>query len=494
MIFDYLDKLFGTNQSSEDANNVLPSDPKEVITISGKGDGYDYFGQLINHAKSVIISNQKNSRRPTSQYLVTDTDREYKILLKAITEPIELLGAYIDGNSINIQFSSKANPDVTSSYDAKQYAGDFDTVYIEVHYHISELLIKKNNLYIVRTINTRSEWPVLKTFRYHDYGKYEITENRFFVQSGNVRSSTVKRVGLNDAPPASNTAAVIEEKKKEKAKPETKKKRKPDSSYIKGGWTRHDAFSRILHDFPPRTEYHAGDIVVLNVRFNSYGHIYCYRAKDDVYKPGDIVEVKVSGAPKAVVVDSVGYYSEEEYPFEVVQLNYVEGMATGELAERYKEAIEAETSTEAEREKIRTAAMKELSTARKEREKATKMHDEATEARREAEQKKKEAEKAIKETKEAGEKARQAEARLEAAKKEAAKTWKRRRPKTDNDVIKSLRKVQDALDEDEQIFFLAFCHFFLVAGTGPALLLVPAIAFDCHLDVSFNYLYDPSRS
>ena len=226
----------------------------------------------------------------------------------------------------------------------------------------------------------------------------------------------------------------------------------PRNNYIKSGWTRHDAFSQILHEHPPRTEYHDGDIVVLNVKFNSNGHTYCYRAKDDVYKPGDIVKVKVSGETKAVTVESVGYYSEDEYPFDVVQLNYVEGMATGDLAEKYKEAIAEETTTEAEREKIRKAAQKELKTARKEREEAVKMHDEATEARKEAEQKKKEAEKAIKETKEAGEKARQAEAKLEAAKKEAAKTWKRKRPRTDNEIIKSLRKVQDALDEDEQIY------------------------------------------
>lgn len=226
----------------------------------------------------------------------------------------------------------------------------------------------------------------------------------------------------------------------------------PRSNYIKSGWTRHDAFSQILHDNPPRTEYRDGDIVVLNVKFSPSGHTYCYRTNDDVYKPGDVVEVRVSGVPKAVTVDSVGYYSKEEYPFDVVQLNYVEGMAAGELADRYKEAVEAEKNDEAEREKIRTAAMKELKTARKERAEATRMHDEATEARKEAEEKKKAAEQAIKETKDAGEKARLAEAKLEAAKKEAAKTWKRKRPKTDNEIIKSLRKVQDALDEDEQIY------------------------------------------
>ena len=50
---------------------------------------------------------------------------------------------------------------------------------------------------------------------------------------------------------------------------------KQAQNYIKGGWTRHEAFSQILHDNPPRSEYQDGDIVVLNVRLNSNGHTYC---------------------------------------------------------------------------------------------------------------------------------------------------------------------------------------------------------------------------
>lgn len=137
-------------------------------------------------------------------------------------------------------------------------------------------------------------------------------------------------------------------------KPARKPKRK--SNYIRSGWTRHDAFSQILHEHPPRTEYRDGDIIVLNVKFNPTGHTYCYRADDDVYKPGDVVKVKVSGEPKAVTVDSVGYYSPEEYPFDVVQLNYVEGMASGELKKKYDKMIEEELAAESERYAIRKAA------------------------------------------------------------------------------------------------------------------------------------------
>lgn len=236
-------------------------------------------------------------------------------------------------------------------------------------------------------------------------------------------------------------------------KKETTQSYKPKrSNYIKSGWTRHDAFSQILHENPPHREYNEGDIVVLNVKFSPYGHIYCYRAKDNVYKPGDLVEVAVSGSPKVVTVESVGYYSEEEYPFDVVQLNYVEGMATGELAERYRKAIEEEVGEEEEREKIRKEAEEKLKNARADKSKADAQMQEASLLHAEAELLRNDAAAALKETDEAVEKARRDYAKREAAEKEAAKPWKHSRPETNNEVIISLRKVQDVLDEDEEIY------------------------------------------
>ena len=67
MALDFLNRLFGIEQSSyEGGSSNLPNDPKEVITILGKGEGYDYFGQLINHARGVINLNRKKSQRPTN--------------------------------------------------------------------------------------------------------------------------------------------------------------------------------------------------------------------------------------------------------------------------------------------------------------------------------------------------------------------------------------------------------------------------------------------
>jgi len=147
------------------------------------------------------------------------------------------------------------------------------------------------------------------------------------------------------------------------------------NNYIGRGWTRHEAFADILRRNPPRKEYRRGDIVVLNVKFNYNGSTYCYISKDDVYKPGDLVKVSVRGETKVVTVDSVGYYSKAEYPFGGVGLNTVLGPATGDLAEKYREAIEEEKQQEEDLEKVRSEARVLLEQARA-------MKEEATEERR----------------------------------------------------------------------------------------------------------------
>lgn len=253
-----------------------------------------------------------------------------------------------------------------------------------------------------------------------------------------------------------------------------------DYDYMANGWTRHEAFSDILRKYPPRAEYRNGDIVVLTVSFGYGGNTYCYRSKDDIYKPGDLVNVTVRGEVKVVEVISVGYYSEDEYPFVQVPLNIIIGPAKGSLADKYRRAIEEEKNKEArdeemraeakvlleEARKIKSDASIELDHAKEERKKAKELIKQAEmekeEAREQTEKAKKlmsEAEaaavaarKAAEETVAAGEKARIESEKLEAAKKEAAKVWKRSRPETDNQIILDLREIQDALDEDEEIY------------------------------------------
>ena len=250
--------------------------------------------------------------------------------------------------------------------------------------------------------------------------------------------------------------------------------------YMAHGWTRHEAFADILRKYPPRDEYRDGDIVVLSVSFGYGGYTYCYRSKDDIYKPGDLVKVKVSNDIKVVEVKSVGYYSEDEYPFTQVPLNTIIGPAEGTLADKYRAAIEAEQNKEARENEMREEAKKLLEEARKIKSDATTELKYAQEERKiakelmeQAESGKEEARvqtekamqlmaeaqaaaaaarKAAEKTAVAGKKARLESERLEAVKKEAAKVWKRSRPETDNQIILDLRDIQDALDEDEEIY------------------------------------------
>ena len=253
-----------------------------------------------------------------------------------------------------------------------------------------------------------------------------------------------------------------------------------DYDYMANGWTRHEAFADILRKHPPRKVYRDGDIVVLQVSFGYKENTYCYRSMDDIYRPGDLVEVTVRGEVKVVEVISVGYYSEDEYPFTQVPLNTIIGPARETLADKYRKAIEAEKDREArdeearaeakklleEARKIKSDASSELERAKEERRKAKELIDQAEkekdEARVQTEKAKKlmaeaeaaaaEARKTAEETAAAGEKARIESERLEAVRKEAAKVWKRSRPETDNKIILDLREIQDALDEDEEIY------------------------------------------
>ena len=144
----------------------------------------------------------------------------------------------------------------------------------------------------------------------------------------------------------------------------------------------------------------------------------------------------------------------------------VEGPAEGDLVEKYKEAIDKEELERDQINKIREAAKKELEEARslrieaeKEKAEAAQEMEEAKRQRAEAkkliaklEKEKKAAEEAAEKTIKAGEEARKEHEKLKAAEREAAKVWKRKRPKTDNEILLSLRDVQDALDEDEAIY------------------------------------------
>lgn len=128
------------------------------------------------------------------------------------------------------------------------------------------------------------------------------------------------------------------------------------NNLIARGWTRHEAFEEILRNHPPRETSRPGDIVVLMVHFGLHGGQYCYLSKDDIYSPGDLVEVNVRGMPQVVTVDAVGYYSKDEYPFGDLFVRTIVGPASGDLAEKYREAIEQEAQKSDDLEKELTEA------------------------------------------------------------------------------------------------------------------------------------------
>lgn len=208
---------------------------------------------------------------------------------------------------------------------------------------------------------------------------------------------------------------------------------------------KHEKFEEILSNAHPHDSYEPGDRIVLDVTFDDAKYLYCYLTKDDVYSPGDIVKVRTYQGEKMVTVEKVDYYSADEYPFDECPLSYIIGPAEDDLAEKYrqhKKKIEAER---AEAEEMRSDAQRQhlemqeiVKAAEEEKAKAEKATISAIQARKEAEQ--------------AGEEARNARIAQEAAEREACKTWKHTKPKTDNEFVNKLRSVQLALDEDEDIY------------------------------------------
>ena len=99
-------------------------------------------------------------------------------------------------------------------------------------------------------------------------------------------------------------------------------------------------FEEILRENPPREDYRPGDHAVAMVRFGLHGGLYCYNCPDIIYRPGDLAVVRVRGEETVVTIESVGFYSKGEYPFHGVYMRSIEGPAEGDLAEKYREAIE----------------------------------------------------------------------------------------------------------------------------------------------------------
>lgn len=190
MLSRFFETIIGSGSNSDD---TLPGDAREVITILGRGDGYDYFGTLLNHARVIIDSYLRNSKK--------NTNKE-RVLSKAIAEPLAFNKAFISRNFIEVHFYSEADMDVVNSYDYKRYvsSSSYDGVDIWVTYHVSEFVIRNNQLSFVKNINSRSELgPAMGASNGDIYlydGQIEVSENRFFVLNGNVHNSTIKRVSL----------------------------------------------------------------------------------------------------------------------------------------------------------------------------------------------------------------------------------------------------------------------------------------------------------
>ena len=212
------------------------------------------------------------------------------------------------------------------------------------------------------------------------------------------------------------------------------------------GWTRHEAFEEILRKHPPRKTSRPGDIVVLMVHFGLHGGQYCYLSEDDIYSPGDLVEVSVSGQPQVVTVDAVGYYSEDEYPFGDLFVRTINGPASGDLAAKYREAIGKEAQKICDIEKIRAEAKAALEEARRMKTASETEVKQAKELKQRAEEELDEANRALEEAKRAKAEAEAAREALQQATQQLIETAL---TGLEDKITKVTKKANELLEEDD---------------------------------------------
>lgn len=181
----------------------------------------------------------------------------------------------------------------------------------------------------------------------------------------------------------------------------------------------------------PHYNYKKGDSVVVVARPVKSKNLYYYTANYGEYTIGDIIEVQRAGRIEKRVVEQIEYYSKGENPF-----------PPGFLPEIIGKIGDAAVSEEKRK---ATTLEKEILEAHEARAKSERMSIEAIRAKAEADEKAAEALRA--ETA-----ARRARANLEKAEEDAAKTWIKDRPETDNPVLLQIRGIQDAIDYDEDIY------------------------------------------
>ena len=179
---------------------IEPPQKSGIIAINNKNGGFDFYGELLNHAKEQMY---KSLREP-------ETNREFEIIKKYFSEPIQLEKAYYDECSREIVFVfSSANvkplledPEFSYITDDSYKECGVDVILIDVTYEMYNVFLKNSSLYVKNYtqvglwLEERKRSEILD--KANGPNNITISSNKVFIDAANIYNTLVNQISFEE--------------------------------------------------------------------------------------------------------------------------------------------------------------------------------------------------------------------------------------------------------------------------------------------------------
>ena len=179
---------------------IEPPQKSGIIAINNKNGGFDLYEELLNHAKEQMY---KSLREP-------ETNREFEIIKKYFSEPIQLERSYYDECSREIVFVfSSANvkplledPEFSYITDDSYKECGVDVILMDVTYELYNVFLKNTSLYIKNYtqvglwLEERKHSEILDKANNPD--NIAISSNKVFIDAANIYNTLVNQIPFEE--------------------------------------------------------------------------------------------------------------------------------------------------------------------------------------------------------------------------------------------------------------------------------------------------------
>lgn len=188
-------------QKRIEPSQIIEPPPKSgIIAINNQSGGFDLYNELLNHAKEQMY---KSFREP-------ETNREFEIIKKYFSEPIQLERAYYDECSREIVFVfSSANvkplledPEFSYITDDSYKECGVDVILINVTYELYNVFIKNSSLCVKNYtqvglwLEERKHSEILD--KANDPDNITISSNKVFIDAANIYNTLVNQIPFEE--------------------------------------------------------------------------------------------------------------------------------------------------------------------------------------------------------------------------------------------------------------------------------------------------------